>query len=257
MKKENENKLYVSLKGIKPEDLTTEQIMNYFMYVRKLQESGEPYPVDLDEVWPLAYNRKDNAVKVLKKKFLKNVEYVTQMPDYQRFRQMAEPSTTEKTDSQRFVQMAKSSVDEKEILNETSSEKVYNVGGDYKTVIYKLSVSCFEYLVVRERKPIFEIYRRVFILMQNAMKHINGVYPIFYKGQILYNYNEILRSVGFSTRSGAVSKRKRLYPQSFMKVGTNNYILAEFAHFLIKQKEFMLLQNKMKSAQGVLPFKED
>lgn len=54
MKNQNE-KLCVSLKGILPNELTTEQIFNYFVYVRHLRDSGDPFPVDLDEVWPMVY----------------------------------------------------------------------------------------------------------------------------------------------------------------------------------------------------------
>ena len=66
--KENQPKLPVSLKGVLPENLTDEQILAYLVYVRDLRNSGEAFPVDLDEVWPLVYAQKSNAVKVLKKK---------------------------------------------------------------------------------------------------------------------------------------------------------------------------------------------
>lgn len=47
----------------------------YFEKVRQLAKSGEKYPIDLDEVWPLVYSKKSNAVEVLKKKYDENLDY--------------------------------------------------------------------------------------------------------------------------------------------------------------------------------------
>lgn len=60
-----------------------EELRQYFETVQTLRRSGKEYPVDLDEVWPLVYNRKDYAVKALKSICVEGV-------DYQRLLQKAE-----------------------------------------------------------------------------------------------------------------------------------------------------------------------
>ncbi len=50
-------------------------IKAYFLKVAELHVSGEAYPVDLEEVWPLAYSRKDTAVAALKKNFKEGEDY--------------------------------------------------------------------------------------------------------------------------------------------------------------------------------------
>lgn len=223
MNKQNEKKLHSSQKHAMRVNENREQLRAYFEKVLNLRNSGEPFPVDLDEVWPLAYYQKSNAVKVLLKKFIPNKEYITQ-----------------KADNVRLIQ-----------------KDEIKKGGDLKSVTYKLSTFCLEWLIAREVPEVFEVYQKVFYLMADAMIPINGVFPILYKGQVLYNYNEMLRSISFSTRSGSVSKRKRQFPQHFVKVGPSNYITPHFARYLMKQKGQLLLQQEMKSAQGYLPFAEE
>lgn len=50
-------------------------IRAYFTKILELRNSGIEYPVDLDEVWPLAYARKDSAVKILKKTFIEGIDF--------------------------------------------------------------------------------------------------------------------------------------------------------------------------------------
>ena len=41
----------------------------------KLSQSDNEYPINLDEVWMLVYERKDNAVKALQRDFIENIDY--------------------------------------------------------------------------------------------------------------------------------------------------------------------------------------
>lgn len=50
-------------------------IKAYFMYVKGLSKSDQKYPVNLDDVWMLIYNRKDHAIRDLKKNFIQDVDY--------------------------------------------------------------------------------------------------------------------------------------------------------------------------------------
>lgn len=105
-----------------PESCSTTTIKNYFQYILTLSKSGEQYPVDLEDVYYLAYARKDNAVKALT-----SDETFVQSLDYQIFRQNAE-----------------------------------NLFSGRPKDIYKLSIPCLEYFIARKVRPVFEVYRQVF-----------------------------------------------------------------------------------------------
>jgi hypothetical protein len=51
------------------------ELRGYFGKVLEVARDGEPFPVDLDEVWPLAYERKDHAVRDLRKMCVQSVDY--------------------------------------------------------------------------------------------------------------------------------------------------------------------------------------
>lgn len=104
-------------------------IKSYFEGVHELLKSKGPYAfcVNLDEVWPLAFERKDHAVRALTKDYFEGVDYTTQLPDYQVF-----PLNGE------------------------------NPLGGRPSVSYYLTVSCLEHLVARKERRVFEVYRQVF-----------------------------------------------------------------------------------------------
>ena len=54
---------------------SNEEIKAYFNAILKLAKASDQYPVNLDEVWPLVYERKDNAVKALVRDFIENDDY--------------------------------------------------------------------------------------------------------------------------------------------------------------------------------------
>ena len=51
------------------------EIKTYFKKVLSLKQSGEEFPVNLELVWPLAYLRKEEAVRALRSVFINNVDY--------------------------------------------------------------------------------------------------------------------------------------------------------------------------------------
>lgn len=51
------------------------KIREYFIAILELSKSKNEYPVDLDEVWNLVYERKDSAVDSLKRDFVQDVDY--------------------------------------------------------------------------------------------------------------------------------------------------------------------------------------
>lgn len=54
---------------------STAEIRRYFTAVLKLSQSDQEFPVNLDQVFPLVYNKKSDAVDVLSKTFIQDVDY--------------------------------------------------------------------------------------------------------------------------------------------------------------------------------------
>lgn len=111
---------------------TDQEIKAYFEEVLKLSKDSKEFPVNLDDVWPLVYSRKDKAVRALQSNdfFLQNV-------DYQVFPQNGENSG---------------------VLAQNGGK----VPNGRPTEIYMLSVPCLEFFIARKVRPVFEVYRQVF-----------------------------------------------------------------------------------------------
>jgi len=108
-----------------------EQLKNYFKVILRLSKSGEKFPVDLDDVWALAYNRKDGAIKAL------------------RTENFYEGSDFAASQNGKVVSI-------NELSNGVRSE-------------IKISVSCMEYLIARKKRFVFDVYRIVFHKVANSL----------------------------------------------------------------------------------------
>lgn len=97
-------------------------IKNYFRKILELSESGEEFPINLEEVWPLAFSRKDSAVRELVSKFIEGVDY--------------------------------------HVLLKNVEQK--SGPGGHNKVDYMISVPCLEYLIARRVRSVFDVYRMVF-----------------------------------------------------------------------------------------------
>ena len=118
------------------------EIKAYFIQVLNLSRSKEEFPVNLDEVWALAYKEKGKAVRALRTN-----ELFVEGIDYQVFTQNGQ-----KTDGV-FAQNGKKSDD--------AQDDGRNVGGRPQNT-YMLSVPCLEFFIARKVRPVFEVYRQVF-----------------------------------------------------------------------------------------------
>lgn len=105
---------------------TAQDIKAYFEEVLKLSKDSKEFPVNLDDVWPLVFGRKQEAVRALK-----NDRLFVEGIDFQPLR----------NDAQR-------------------AENGQFNGGD--KVTYMLSVPCLEFFIARKVRPVFEVYRQVF-----------------------------------------------------------------------------------------------
>lgn len=104
-------------------DSNPSDIERYFRGVLALDQQDKVFSVNLDDVWQLAYTRKDAAVRALKTNFIENVDYLPL------------PQNVERSEDGTFI----------------------SGGTDYY-----LTSACLEYFVARKVRPVFEVYRRVF-----------------------------------------------------------------------------------------------
>jgi hypothetical protein len=110
-------------KRIVPED----SLREYFVKIMELNGKGDRFPVDLDDVWPLIYGRKKEAVRALRETGVENV-------DFQLLRRNAEQNP----------------------LN------INGVPGGHNRADYYISVPCLEWLIARKHRAVFEVYRKMF-----------------------------------------------------------------------------------------------
>lgn len=122
---------------------TAQDIKAYFEEVLKLSKDRKEFPVNLDDVWPLVFGRKQEAVRALKndKLFVENIDFQPLRKDAQR------------SDNGQFNGCDK--------------------------VTYMLSVPCLEFFIARKVRPVFEVYRQVFHKV--ASGEIVHPVPIFSK----------------------------------------------------------------------------
>lgn len=98
------------------------EIRSYFNAILELSKSEKEFPVNLDEVWMLVYNRKEEAVRSLT-----TSDLFMQGVDYQILRRNAE--------------------------NSKRGRPAFD---------YYLTVPCLEFFIARKVRAVFEIYRQVF-----------------------------------------------------------------------------------------------
>lgn len=117
---------------------TDQEIKAYFEEVLRMSRDSEEFPVNLDGVWPLAYSRKDKAVRALKEGelFIEGIDYIPL------------PKNGERLEGNLLAQNGK-----------RMANGQFN-GCD--KVTYKLSVPCLEFFIARKVRPVFEVYRQVF-----------------------------------------------------------------------------------------------
>ena len=111
---------------------TDQEIKAYFEEVLRLTRDSEEFPVNLDDVWPLVFGRKEEAVRALK-----NDRLFVEDIDYQVLRRNAENP-------------------------DSFTQGCGKPQGGRPNNIYMLSVPCLEFFIARKVRPVFEVYRQVF-----------------------------------------------------------------------------------------------
>lgn len=98
------------------------ELKGYFESVLKLSQSDNQFPINLNDVWMLAYSAKEKAVRALS-----SSDYFVEGIDFKVLTQNGE-----------------------------------NPKGGRPRQDYYLSTSCLEYFIARKVRPVFEVYRQVF-----------------------------------------------------------------------------------------------
>ena len=142
-----------------------EELRAYFALVLDYAKTQDEFPVDLDDVWPIAYERKDHAVRDLKKEklFISGLDFTTQKTR-EVIRQMAENSPAEKQTI--FRQMAGNKSEDEFIFpkigenkpEEETEERIETRGR--KEEKYYLTTQCFEFFIARKVRPVFNVYHK-------------------------------------------------------------------------------------------------
>lgn len=236
---------------------TEEQLKQYFMGIVELNKSSEEFPINLDDIWPIGYTRRDNAIRDLKNAFYEGEDYVikdlSQMPDYQVFLKFEEnPHDTQKSDFQFLRKNAENLHEMQKPDNQRLLKFEENSKGGRPKSYYFLSVSCAEYLIVRKCRPAFEVYRRVF------HKVVNGGVNLLGMGKY-YTIHEYCQMFGKSNNSfyGLIAS----YRDEFAMIGSMWYISKSLCKMLEMRNNAerirLSIREKTKKRQLELEFIED
>lgn len=106
-------------------------------------------------------------------------------------------------------------------------------------------------------KEVLPALRKTGIYAAQGSLNRNGVEGIYYLGQKFYPYTDMLKALGYSTRSGSVAKRKRNYPACIIKLFGRNFITEDLIEQLEYDKKQEARRLELKNRQYKIEFKED
>lgn len=106
-------------------------------------------------------------------------------------------------------------------------------------------------------KEVLPALRKTGIYASQGSLNRNGVEGIYYLGQKFYPYTDMLKALGYSTRSGSVAKRKRNYPACIIKLFGRNFITEDLIEQLEYDKKQEARRLELKNRQYKIEFKED
>lgn len=175
------------------------QLKSYFEAVLKLSQTDNEFPINLDDVWMLAYAEKGKAVRALKANFIEGVDFC--------LAKMKSKTNSLSQNPKRgvFAQNGKNLFNEDSSLTESveqsvSSQEPKNHPGGRPSEVFMLSIPCLEYFIARKVRPVFEVYRQVF------HKVVTG------KKEVIYTESEIKKLLTEADRlvSENINKSNRL-----------------------------------------------
>lgn len=164
---------------------------------------------------------------------------------------------------------AVSNLDEDEISDVVLTDTRSKNGATQRRTVTIVNESGLYGLIIQSRKPeakpfrkwvtkeVLPALRKTGIYAAQGSLNRNGVEGIFYRGQKFYPYIEMLKALGYSTRSGSVAKRKRNYPACIIKLFGRNFITEDLIEQLEYDKKQEARRLELKNRQYKIEFKED
>ena len=161
----------------------------------------------------------------------------------------------------------------KKVLDDDESDVDTIYTRSYNGVIQKREVSIVNesglyHLIFISRKPeakpfrkwvtkeVLPTLRKTGIYAVQGSLNKNGVEGIYYLGQKFYPYTDMLKALGYSTRSGSVAKRKRNYPACIIKLFGRNFITEDLIEQLEYDKKQEARRLELKNKQYKIEFKD-
>lgn len=154
-----------------------ENIKKYLEKLTKAELDETPFPVDLDQVWDLAYSDKYQASRALKESgnFVEGEHYfIGETPP----QNMDFSNNSLHFSNEVFRKNAENPTKK----NPKIYEKSTNLGGRPSEKVW-LSISCFEFFIVSKNPQIFEVYRQVFKAFRHWYKNYFSQKPVLLTSQ--------------------------------------------------------------------------
>lgn len=164
---------------------------------------------------------------------------------------------------------AVSNLDEDEISDVVLTDTRSKNGATQRRTVTIVNESGLYGLIIQSRKPeakpfrkwvtkeVLPALRKTGIYAAQGSLNRNGVEGIYYLGQKFYPYTDMLKALGYSTRSGSVAKRKRNYPACIIKLFGRNFITEDLIEQLEYDKKQEERRLELKNKQYKIEFKED
>lgn len=164
---------------------------------------------------------------------------------------------------------AVSNLDEDEISDVVLTDTRSKNGATQRRTVTIVNESGLYGLIIQSRKPeakpfrkwvtkeVLPALRKTGIYASQGSLNRNGVEGIYYRGQKFYPYTDMLKALGYSTRSGSVAKRKKNYPACIIKLFGRNFITEDLIEQLEYDKRQEARRLELKNKQYKIEFKED
>ena len=164
---------------------------------------------------------------------------------------------------------AVSNLDEDEISDVVLTDTRSKNGATQRRTVTIVNESGLYGLIIQSRKPeakpfrkwvtkeVLPTLRKTGIYAAQGSLNRNGVEGIYYLSQKFYPYTDMLKALGYSTRSGSVAKRKRNYPACIIKLFGRNFITEDLIEQLEYDKKQGARRLEQKNKQYKVDFKED
>lgn len=117
---------------------------------------------------------------------------------------------------------------------------------------YRVAVRFAQWLDMNFAIAVDELIYKLLTKQATVVEPFKGVNPVVDGHKAWYCYLDVLKAIGYSTKSGSVAQRKHRYKNHFKKFFGRNFIDLELCELLSKQSEVRQLQLDLFSNQKTL-----